>query len=156
MLLAVNTIVFGLAVELLFVGSFAALYQVILIDEHNAPLLVCGVFAIFNFAVVSKLRAFGVANLNFEIHENALNKLLTPPESWSNVVMAFLDESIERSNELEILVQLIEEAPGAVERQDRRTEAKNWLRNNWDKLTDEDREFVRENLGYLHLTRPSS
>jgi hypothetical protein len=50
---------------------------------------------------------------------------------------------------LVILVRLIDEAPGPVERQDRRAEAKAWLRNNRDRLTTEDKEFVNEYLGYI-------
>jgi hypothetical protein len=48
-----------------------------------------------------------------------------------------------------MLVRLIDEAPGTVERQDRRAEAKAWLKNNGHKLSEEDREFVKQNLGYL-------
>ena len=59
-----------------------------------------------------KLRRYGVENLNFEIHEHALNGLVSAPESWSNVILALLDESAVRSNELVLLVRLIDEAPG--------------------------------------------
>ena len=33
---------------------------------------------------------------------------------------------------------------------DRRGEAKAWLKENRDKLSEEDKEFAREKLGYLH------
>ncbi len=47
------------------------------------------------------------------------------------------------------LVQLIDEAPGPVERQDRRAEAKAWLKINREKLSEEDCEYVNQYLGYL-------
>jgi hypothetical protein len=87
--------------------------------------------------------------LNFELHETAFNQMMTPPESWSNTIMALLDEAAAESGKLDILVRLIDEAPGPVERQERRAEAKAWLRENRDKLTEEDRELARERLGYL-------
>jgi hypothetical protein len=63
--------------------------------------------------------------------------------------MALLDEAAGNSGKLEMLVRLIDEAPGPVERQERRTEAKAWLKDNHDKLSEEDRELARERLGYL-------
>jgi hypothetical protein len=112
-------------------------------------LLVCGVFSLLIFPMVARLREYGVANLNFELHEHALNKMMTPPESWSNTIMALLDEAAGASGKLEMLVRLIDEAPGPVERQERRIEAKAWLKENRAKLTEEDIEFARERLGYL-------
>ena len=101
------------------------------------------------FPLMARLWDYGVDNLHFELHESALNKMVEPPDSWSDSVLALLDEHAQTSNELEMLVRLIDEAPGAVERQDRRAEAKVWLRNNFSKLDEEDREFVKQNLGYL-------
>lgn len=141
-LMTANTIVIGLAAELLIVGSLLSFHHVFLIDQRTAPLLVFGVFAILNFPVVFRLRAYGVANLNFEIHEHALNQIMTPPETWSQTIMALLDETASRTDELVLLVRLIEEAPGPVERQDRRAEAKAWLKENQDKLTDEDKLYA--------------
>jgi hypothetical protein len=63
--------------------------------------------------------------------------------------MALLDESAGNSGKLELLVRLIDEAPGPVERQERRAEAKAWLKENRQKLTEEDRELARARLGYL-------
>jgi len=148
-LMVANTVVLGLCAELLVFGAFFSFYHLTLIDEHTAPFLLAGVFAALNFPVVVKLREYGVENLNFEIHEHAMNQFVEPPESWSNVILTLLDETALRSNELVILVRLIDEAPGPVERQDRRAEAKAWLRNNRDRLTTEDKEFVNEYLGYI-------
>ena len=149
-LMTANTVVLGWAIELFVVGTVFSFYQIMLINAHTAPLLVYGIFALFNTAVVAKLHAYGVANLNFELHERSINALVEPPASWSDNILAFLDESAALSNELEMLVRLIDEAPGPVERQDRRAEAKAWLKLNRNKLSPEDREFVRERLGYLH------
>jgi len=148
-LVTINTIVLGLAVELFIFGTILSFGEVLLINAKTAPLLVGGIFALLNFAVVAKLREYGVANLHFELHEHALNQIMTPPESWSNSIMALLDESVVTSNKLEMLVQLIDEAPGTLERQERRAEAKAWLEENREKLSEEDREFARERLGYL-------
>jgi hypothetical protein len=148
--LFVNTVVLGLAIELFVFGTLFSFGNILLINEHTAPLLVWGVFGTFTFPLVMKFWDYGVENLNFEIHECAINRLVEPPQAWSNAILALLDESADRSAELELLVRLIEEAPGAVERQERRAEAKAWLAKNREKLTEEDREFVKENLGYLH------
>jgi hypothetical protein len=148
-LMAVNTIVLGLAVELLVLGSILSFGEVLLINAQTAPLLVCGIFALLNFPLVARLHIYGVENLNFELHETALNQMMTPPESWSNTIMALLDEAAAESGKLEMLVRLIDEAPGPVERQERRAEAKAWLKENREKLTEEDRELARERLGYL-------
>ena len=144
-----NTIIVGLSVELLVFGLAFSLYHVFLIDQHNAPFLGAGVFATLNLPVILRLRQYGMENLNFELHEHALNQLMTPDESWSNVIMAMLDEHGARSNELVMLVRLIDEAPGPRERQDRRADARLWLKENRDKLTEEDREFVKQHLGYM-------
>jgi hypothetical protein len=148
-LMTINTIVLGLAVELLVFGCILSFDEILLINLKTAPLLVCGVFSLLIFPMVSRLREYGVANLNFELHETALNKMMTPPESWSNTIMALLDEAAGSSGKLEMLVRLIDEAPGPVERQERRAEAKAWLKDNRAKLTEEDIEFARERLGYL-------
>jgi len=149
-LMTANTVVLGWAIELFVFGIFFSFYQIVLINEHTAPILLLGIVALFNTAVIIRLRAYGVANLNFELHERAINALVEPPGSWSDSILTLLDESAQLSSELEMLVRHIDEAPGAVERQDRRTEAKAWLKTNRDKLTAEDREFVHEHLGYLH------
>jgi len=149
LLMMANTVVIGLSAELLVFGVVFSFDHVILINARTAPLLLFGVFATLNFPVVVKLRKYGVEYLNFEIHEGALNRFVEPPEAWSNVILALLDETALRSNDLIILVRLIDEAPGPVERQDRRAEAKAWLKHNRNKLTDEDKEFVNQYLGYL-------
>ena len=123
--------------------------HLMLINEHSAPLLVLGVFASFNLPLVVKFREYGVEHLNFELHENALNALMNPPESWNNLILTLLDEKALRSHELDTIVRLIDEAPGPLERQDLRIEAKTWLKENRHKLTDEDREFVSKYLSYL-------
>jgi hypothetical protein len=148
-LMMANTIIVGLSVELLVFGLAFSLYHIFLIDEHTAPLLTCGVFATFNLPLIIRLRQYGLDNLNFELHENAMNQLMTPPESWSNAILTLLDENGARSNELAMIVRLIEEAPGPRERQDRRAEARLWLKENRERLTDEDREFAKQHLGYL-------
>ena len=150
LLLMGHTIVLGLSAELLVFGMVFSLDHVILISAQTAPLLIFGVFATLTFPIVGKLRRYGVENLNFEIHECALNRFMDPPESWSNVILTLLDETALRSNELVVLVRLIDEARGPIERQDRRAEAKAWLKNNRDTLTNEDKKFVKEYLGYLH------
>lgn len=148
-LMSVNTIVFGLALELFVFGTILSFNAVLLINSQTAPLLVCGVFALLNFALVARLHIYGVENLNFELHETALNQLMTPPETWSNTIMALLDEAAAESGKLEMMIRLIEEAPGPVERQERRAEAKAWLKENQEKLTEEDCELARARLGYL-------
>jgi hypothetical protein len=148
-LMIANTAILGLAAELLFFGLLFSCYNIILIDQHTAPFLVVGIFATLNLALVVRLRQFGMENLNFALHERALNELFDVPETWSNGIVGLLDETGSRSNELITLVQLIDEAPGPVERQDRRLEAKAWLKVNHDKLTDEDKEYVNLYLGYL-------
>jgi ABC-type multidrug transport system fused ATPase/permease subunit len=150
LLMTANTIVLGWAIELFVLGILLSFYQIALINQYTAPLLLCGVFAVFNFALISRLWDCGVQNLSFELHERAFNAMVELPPSWSNSLLVLLDESTKYSNELEMLVQLIEEAPGPVERQDRRAEAKIWLKENRDKLSAEDKEFVKEKLGYLH------
>ncbi len=152
-LMAVNTIVLGLAVELLVFGTILSFDEILLINSQTAPLLVCGVFALLIFPVVARLRIYGVENLNFELHEHALNQMVTPPEEWSNTIMALLDEACGESDKLELMIRLIDEAPGPVERQERRNEAKAWLKENRDKLTEEDRELARERLGYLWASK---
>ena len=148
-LMTINTVVLGLAVELFVLGTILSFSEILLINSQTAPLLVCGIFALLNFPVVARLREYGVANLNFELHETALNKMMTPPESWSNTIMARLDEAAAESGKLEMMIRLIDEAPGPVERQERRAEAKAWLKDNREKLTEEDRELARARLGYL-------
>jgi len=148
-LMSVNTIIFGLALELLVFGTILSFNEILLINSQTAPLLVCGVFALFNFALVARLRIYGVENLHFELHETAMHQMMTPPESWSNTIMALLDEVAAESGKLELMIRLIDEAPGPVERQERRAEVKAWLKENREKLTEEDRELARERLGYL-------
>jgi hypothetical protein len=148
-LLSVNTIVLGLAIQLFVFGTILSFNAVLLINSQTAPLLVCGVFALLNFPLVARLRVYGVENLNFELHETALNKMMTTPESWSNTIMALLDEAAAESGKLEMMIRLIDEAPGPVERQERRAEAKAWLKDHREKLTEEDRELARARLGYL-------
>ena len=148
-LMSINTIVLGLAIELFVFGTILSFNAVLLINSQTAPLLVCGVFALLIFPLVARLRIYGVENLNFELHETAFNKMMTPPESWSNTIMALLDEAAAESGKLEMMIRLIDEAPGPVERQERRAEAKAWLKDNREKLTEEDRELARARLGYL-------
>jgi hypothetical protein len=148
-LMIAHTVLVGLAVLLLGFGILFALGHVALIDESTVPVLAFGVFATFNLPIIVKFREYGVENLHFDLHEDAMNQLMNPPESWSNTILALLDETAQRSNELVILVRLIDEAPGPVERQERRAEAKTWLLANRDKLTEEDRDFVNQYLGYL-------
>ena len=148
-LMSINTIILGLAIELFVFGTILSFNEVLLINSQTAPLLVCGIFALLIFPLVARLRIYGVENLNFELHETALNRMMTPPESWSNTIMALLDEAAAESGKLEMMIRLIDEAPGPVERQERRAEAKAWLKENREKLTEEDRELARARLGYL-------
>jgi len=150
LLMMANTIVLGWAIELFVMGILLSFYQITLINEHTAVLFVYGIFALFNVSLIIRLWKYGAENLNFEIHERAFNSLVEVPPTWSNSILVLLDETAQLSNELEMLVRLIDEAPGPVERQDRRAEAKAWLKENRDKLNVEDREFAREKLGYLH------
>jgi hypothetical protein len=149
-LLVIDTVIIGLAIELFVFGTICSFNNILLINEHTAPLLLFGVFATIAFPLVMKFWEYGVENLNFEIHEAAMNRWVEPPESWSTVILALLDETALRSHQLALLVRLIDEAPGPVERQDRRAEAKAWLKENRGQLSDEDKEFVKERLGYLH------
>lgn len=149
LLMTTNTIILGLAIELLVFGVILSLNHIILINQSNAPLLLMGVFAVPALLIIARLRQYGIENLNFEIHEAALNKMMEPPESWSNLILALLDETSLRSQELVTLVRLIDEAPGAVERRDRRAETRAWLELNRHKLTEEDQAFINEHLGYM-------
>ncbi len=144
-----NTVIVGLSALLLGFGLIFALSNIILIDQHTAPFLAVGVFATLTLPIVAKFREYGVEYLHFNQHEDALNRLINAPESWNTVILTLLDESALQSRQLEIMVRLIDEAPGPVERQDRRAEAKAWLRENRHKLTEEDREFANQYLGYL-------
>src|ERR1700744_357713 len=113
--MTLNTIVLGLAIELLVFGSILSFGEILLINSKTAPLLVYGVFALLIFPLVARARVYGVENLNFELHETALNQLMTPPQSWSDSLMALLDEAAADSGKLELLIRLIDEAPGPVE-----------------------------------------
>ena len=148
-LITANIVTIGLAVELFVIGTALACNRIYLINESTLPVLFFGVVGTVFLPLTAKMWDYGVDNLHFKVHETAFNKMVEPPESWSNAIMALLDDSAERSNELVVLVRLIEEAPGPVERQDRRAEAKVWLKENRPKLTEEDIEFVKQNLGYL-------
>jgi len=148
-LMMTTTILIGLSVELLMMGSLFSLNQIYLIDHRTVPLLALGVVAALNFPVVIKLHELGVAHLNFEIHENILNNA---SESWACMIATLLDDdSTLRSNQLEKLVRAINNAPSAPERQERRAEAKAWLIGNKDRLTEDDKEIVLEHLSYLKI-----
>lgn len=148
LLMMATTILVGLSVELLVFGFILSFDHVNLIDNRTFPFLAVGFLAALNFPVVVKLHGFGVANLNFEIHENMLKYA---SESWETLILTLLDETALRSRQLEKLVQAINSSSSAEERQQRRTEAKAWLAENSDKLSDEDKEFITEHLGYLKI-----
>ena len=48
-LMVANTAILGLSAELLVFGAIFSIYHLTVIDEHSAPLLLLGVFAMFNF-----------------------------------------------------------------------------------------------------------
>lgn len=143
-----NTVMVGLSVELVIFGVLLSLYHVTLIDAGTLPFLAIGLVAVLNFPLVVKLHGLGVTHLHFEIHENMLNKA---SESWESMILVLLDSSALQSHHLEKLVQAINNAESAAERQERRVEAKAWLIENQDKLTDEDKEVVLEHLSYLKI-----
>jgi hypothetical protein len=147
-LMMANTIMVGLTVELLLVGIILSFNHITLIDHGTLPFLAIGFIAALNFPVVVKLHELGVAHLNFESHENMLKYA---SESWETLILTLLDEKGLRSHKLEKLVQAINNAASAAERQERRAEAKAWLVENQDRLTDEDKEIVLEHLGYLKI-----
>ena len=147
-LMMANTIMIGLSAELLIFGFILSFYHVNLIDSGTFPFLALGFAAAVNFPVVVKLHGLGVAHLNFEIHENMLKHA---SESWESLILALLDETSVRSHQLEKLVQAISDAPSAADRQERRAEAKTWLIQNQDRLTEEDKEMVLEHLSYLKI-----
>jgi hypothetical protein len=147
-LMMANTIMVGLSVELLVFGFFLSFYHVTLIDNGTLPFLAIGLVAFLNFPIVVKLHGLGVAHLNFEIHENMLKYA---SESWETLILTLLDEKGIRSHQLEKLVDAINNAASAAERQERRVEAKAWLIENNDRLTDEDKEIVLEHLSYLKI-----
>lgn len=149
LLMVANTVLVGLSVELLVFGLILSLDQVTLIDYHTLPFLTLGFIAALNFPIVIKLHNLGVAHLNFEVHENILNNA---SESWATMISTLLnDETALKSHHLEKLVREIANAGSAAERQERRREAKAWLLENHDSLTDEDKEVVNEHLDYLKL-----
>ncbi len=147
-LMMANTIMIGLSVELLVFGFILSFNHVTLIDYGTFPFLAIGFAAAINFPVVVKLHELGVTHLNFEIHENILSNA---SESWENLILILLDEKGLRSHQLEKLVNAINNAPSAAERQERRAQAKAWLIENKDRLTDEDKEMVLEHLSYLKI-----
>jgi hypothetical protein len=143
-----NTIMIGLSVELVVFGALLLPYHVTLIDNGTLNFLAIGFAAILNFPVVVKLHELGVTHLHFEIHENMLGKA---SESWDTLILTFLDETALQSRQLEKLIQAINNAESAGERQERRREAKAWLMENQDRLSEEDKEIVLEHLSYLKL-----
>ena len=147
-LMVANTVMVGLAMELVLFGVLLSAYHATLIDRGTMPFIAMGFAAALNFPLVVKLHGLGVTHLHFEVHENMLSKA---SESWEAIILTFLDETALRSRELEKLVQAISDAESAAERQERRTEAKAWLIENHDRLSDEDKEVVLEHLGYLKI-----
>jgi hypothetical protein len=147
-LMVANTVMVGLSVELLVFGVILSFNHVTLIDNGTLPFLALGFAAVLNFPVVVKLHKLGVAHLNFEIHENMLKYA---SESWETIILTLLDEHALRSHQLDKLVQAINNAPSAAERQERRAQTKAWLIENKDRLTDEDKEIVLEHLSYLKI-----
>lgn len=147
-LMMANTIMIGLSVELIVFGVILSLDQINLIDDRTLPFLIIGFIAVLNFPFVMKLHGLGMVYLNFGIHENVLNNAT---ESWGNLITTLIDETSLRSRQLEKLVRAINDAESAAERQERRREAKAWLIENKEKLTDADKEIVLEHLGYLKV-----
>src|ERR1700692_1110888 len=126
-LMMANTIMIGLSVELLVFGFLLSFDHINLIDNGTLPFLAIGFIAALSFPVVVRLHELGVAHLNFEIHENMLKYA---SESWETIILTLLDEKALRSRQLEKLVQAIDTAASAAERQERRAEAKAWLIEN--------------------------
>jgi len=147
-LMMATTIMVGLSVELLVFGFILSFDHVNLIDYRTFPFLAVGFIAAVNFPVVARLHVLGVEHLNFDIHENMLKYA---SESWETLILTLLDETTLRSRQLEKLVQAINTAPSAAERQERRAQAKAWLKENHDKLSDEDKEYVLEQLSYIKI-----
>lgn len=147
-LMMANTIMVGLSVELLVFGFILSFNHVTLINSGTLPFLAMGLAAALCLPIVIRLHELGVAYLNFSIHENMLKYA---SESWETIILTLLDEKALKSHQLEKLVQAISDATSAPERQERRAEAKVWLLENYDALTDEDREFVSEHLSYLKI-----
>jgi hypothetical protein len=147
-LMMANTIMVGLSVELLAFGIILSFDHVTLIDNGTLPFLAIGFIAVLNFPIVAKLHGLGVAHLNFETHENMLHHA---SESWETLILTLLDDKGLRSHQLDKLVEAINNASSAAERQERRAEAKAWLIENNDRLTDEDKELVLEHLSYLKI-----
>jgi len=143
-----NTVMIGLSLELLIFGALMSLYHVTLIGSGTVPFLTVGLLAFLNFPLVAKLHDLGVTHLHFEIHENMMGKA---SESWEKLILTLLDESALQTRQLEKLIDLINNAPCAAERQERRAEAKAWLIENHDRLSDEDKEIVLEHLSYLKI-----
>ena len=148
-LMVANTVLVGLSVEMLVFGLILSLDQVSLIDYRTIPFLGLGFLAALNFPIVVKLHSLGVAHLHFEIHENLLNNA---SESWQNMILALLDEKAPKTNQLDGFVRAIANAVTAADRQERRMEAKAWLIENYDSLTDEDKEVVDKHLSYLKFS----
>jgi hypothetical protein len=147
-LMIANTVMIGLSAELLIFGALMSFYNVTLIDSGTLPFLTIGFIAALNFPLVAKLHGLGVTHLNFEIHENMMGKV---SESWESLILTLLDETALQSRRLDQFVQAISNAESAAERQERRAEAKAWLIENHDRLSDEDKEVVQEHLGYLKI-----
>jgi hypothetical protein len=147
-LMVANTVLIGLSVELLVFAIILSFGQITLIDNGTLPFLALGLIAALNFPIVVKLHELGVSHLHFETHENMLKDT---PESWETLILTLLDEGASQTRQLEKFVEAIDNAASPAERQERRTEAKAWLMENQGKLTEEDKAFVDEYLGYLKI-----
>ena len=147
-LMMANTVMIGLSLELVLFGALMSFYHVALIGNGTMPFLTIGFLALLNFPLVAKLHDLGVTHLHFEIHENMMGKV---SESWEALILTLLDESALQSRQLEKLVDAINNAPSAMERQERRAEAKAWLIENQDRLSEEDKEIVLAHLSYLKI-----
>jgi hypothetical protein len=147
-LMIANTVMAGLSLELLLFGALLSFYNVNLIDNGTMPFLAIGFLAILNFPLVAKLHGLGVTHLHFEIHENMMGKM---SETLESLILTLLDETALQSRRLDQFVQAIANAESAAERQERRAEAKAWLIENQERLSEEDLEVVHEQLGYLKL-----
>jgi hypothetical protein len=147
-LMIATTVMIGLSVELIFFGAILSFDNVTLIGPGCLPFLGIGFAAALNFPIVVKLHELGVNHLHFELHESIMS---SASESWENIMLTLLDDTGLRSHQLGKLVDAINNATCAAERQERRREAKAWLVENKDRLSEEDKELVIEQLSYLKI-----
>jgi hypothetical protein len=147
--LVATTVLVGLSVELLIFGGLLSFYNISLLNDQSLEFLLYGGAAALNFPLVFKFRAYGMAHLNFELHEGEIDRMVLPPEFMGNYLLALFDAPALRSQELRAKEEAIDGASSPSDRQDLRREAKLWVLENRSGFSEEDTAFIQTCLGYM-------